>query len=160
MVVAVFAVICLTVSSLVAIFGDFSNPIYFIETRTIYMTNLNAIAWLWGWPFVCKWVWWKYQLQQQTLCLILWVNADTWHFWTGTPLDSYFAGQHIDKYLWRNVYIFMESKWFKKYKKQPKLDANHRIDSYNDSLKEVLHLLPKISMFCALSQNNQQLFEK
>ena len=24
----------------------------------------------------------------------------------------------------------------------------------------VLHLLPKISMFCALSQNNQQLFEK
>ena len=26
--------------------------------------------------------------------------------------------------------------------------------------KGVLHLLPKISMFCALSQNNQQLFEK
>ena len=28
------------------------------------------------------------------------------------------------------------------------------------SLKGVLHLLPKISMFCALSQDNQQLFEK
>ena len=28
------------------------------------------------------------------------------------------------------------------------------------SFKGVLHLLPKISMFCALSQNNQQLFEK
>ena len=27
-------------------------------------------------------------------------------------------------------------------------------------IKGVLHLLPKISMFCALSQNNQQLFEK
>ena len=27
-------------------------------------------------------------------------------------------------------------------------------------LKGVLHLLPKISMFCAKSQNNQQLFEK
>ena len=26
--------------------------------------------------------------------------------------------------------------------------------------KGVLHLLPKISMFCAPSQNNQQLFEK
>ena len=26
--------------------------------------------------------------------------------------------------------------------------------------KGVLHLLPKISMFCALSENNQQLFEK
>ena len=26
--------------------------------------------------------------------------------------------------------------------------------------KRVLHLLPKISMFCALSQNNQELFEK
>ena len=26
--------------------------------------------------------------------------------------------------------------------------------------KGVLHLLPKISMYCALSQNNQQLFEK
>ena len=26
--------------------------------------------------------------------------------------------------------------------------------------KGVLHLLPKISMFCALSQNSQQLFEK
>ena len=25
---------------------------------------------------------------------------------------------------------------------------------------KVLHLLPKISMFCALSQTNQQLFEK
>ena len=28
------------------------------------------------------------------------------------------------------------------------------------TFKRVLHLLPKISMFCALSQNNQQLFEK
>ena len=27
-------------------------------------------------------------------------------------------------------------------------------------LKGVLHLLPKIGMFCALSQNNEQLFEK
>ena len=27
-------------------------------------------------------------------------------------------------------------------------------------LTGVLHLQPKISMFCALSQNNQQLFEK
>ena len=27
-------------------------------------------------------------------------------------------------------------------------------------IKGVLHLLPKISMFCALSQNYQQLFEK
>ena len=27
-------------------------------------------------------------------------------------------------------------------------------------LKGVLHLLPKISMFCVLSQNNQHLFEK
>ena len=27
-------------------------------------------------------------------------------------------------------------------------------------VKGVLHLLPKICMFCALSQNNQQLFEK
>ena len=27
-------------------------------------------------------------------------------------------------------------------------------------LKGVLHLLPRISMFCSLSQNNQQLFEK
>ena len=27
-------------------------------------------------------------------------------------------------------------------------------------LKEVLHLLPKTSMFCALSQNNQQHFDK
>ena len=26
-------------------------------------------------------------------------------------------------------------------------------------LQGVLHLLPKITMFCALSQNNQQLFE-
>ena len=26
--------------------------------------------------------------------------------------------------------------------------------------KGVLHLLPKISMFCAVSQDNQQLFEK
>ena len=26
--------------------------------------------------------------------------------------------------------------------------------------KGVLHLIPKISMFCDLSQNNQQLFEK
>ena len=26
--------------------------------------------------------------------------------------------------------------------------------------KGVLHLLPKISMFCALSQNKRQLFEK
>ena len=30
----------------------------------------------------------------------------------------------------------------------------------NFFFKGVLHLLPKISMFCALSQNNQQLFEK
>ena len=28
------------------------------------------------------------------------------------------------------------------------------------SVKGVLHLLPKISMFCALSQNNQQRFDK
>ena len=28
------------------------------------------------------------------------------------------------------------------------------------SFKGVLHLLPKISMFCALSQNNQHLLEK
>ena len=28
------------------------------------------------------------------------------------------------------------------------------------SVEGVLHLLPKISMVCALSQNNQQLFEK
>ena len=28
------------------------------------------------------------------------------------------------------------------------------------NLKGVLHLLPKISVFCALSQNNEQLFEK
>ena len=37
------------------------------------------------------------------------------------------------------------------------------IMSYSCSLflfKGVLHLLPKISMFCALSQNNQQVFEK
>ena len=27
-------------------------------------------------------------------------------------------------------------------------------------IKGVLHLLPKISMFCTLSQNNQQPFEK
>ena len=27
-------------------------------------------------------------------------------------------------------------------------------------IKGVLHLLPKISMFCDLSQNDQQLFEK
>ena len=27
-------------------------------------------------------------------------------------------------------------------------------------IKGILHLLPKISMLCALSQNNQQLFEK
>ena len=27
-------------------------------------------------------------------------------------------------------------------------------------VKGVLHLLAKISMFCALSENNQQLFEK
>ena len=31
---------------------------------------------------------------------------------------------------------------------------------YSLLLKGVLHLLPKISMFCALSKNNQQLFEK
>ena len=31
---------------------------------------------------------------------------------------------------------------------------------YSVGLKGVLHLLPKIIMFCALSQNNQQLFEK
>ena len=30
----------------------------------------------------------------------------------------------------------------------------------NNNFKGVLHLLPKISMFCALSQNNQELFEK
>ena len=29
----------------------------------------------------------------------------------------------------------------------------------SEYFKGVLHLLPKISMFCALSQNNQQLFE-
>ena len=29
-----------------------------------------------------------------------------------------------------------------------------------DFLQGVLHLLPKISMFCALSQNNKQLLEK
>ena len=29
-----------------------------------------------------------------------------------------------------------------------------------DHVKEILHLLPKISMFCALSQDNQQLFWK
>ena len=28
------------------------------------------------------------------------------------------------------------------------------------TFKGVLHLLPKFSMFCALSENNQQLFEK
>ena len=27
-------------------------------------------------------------------------------------------------------------------------------------VKGVLHLIPKINMFCALSQNNQELFEK
>ena len=32
--------------------------------------------------------------------------------------------------------------------------------NYQHSFKGVLHLLPKISMFCALSQNNQQLFYK
>ena len=31
---------------------------------------------------------------------------------------------------------------------------------FTSCLKGVLHLLPKITMFCALSQNNQQLFEK
>ena len=31
---------------------------------------------------------------------------------------------------------------------------------YEPWFKGVLHLLPKISMFCALSQNNQKLFEK
>ena len=33
-------------------------------------------------------------------------------------------------------------------------------DKNIESLKGELHLLPKISMFCALSQNNQYLFEK
>ena len=40
--------------------------------------------------------------------------------------------------------------------------ADHPHITVNTSvvpLKRVLHLLPKISMFCALSQNNQQLFE-
>ena len=30
----------------------------------------------------------------------------------------------------------------------------------NCIFKGILHLLPKISMFCALTENNQQLFEK
>ena len=45
-----------------------------------------------------------------------------------------------------------------------KMQEAYKIWLMNDSvlktLKGVLHLLPKISMFCALSQNNQQLFEK
>ena len=36
----------------------------------------------------------------------------------------------------------------------------HWLLSFNGLVKGVLHLLPKISIFCALSQNNQQLFEK
>ena len=40
---------------------------------------------------------------------------------------------------------------------RPIRGANKTMDP---SVKEVLHLLPKFSMFCALSQNNQQLFEK
>ena len=38
-------------------------------------------------------------------------------------------------------------------------DSNQVDGSDTASLKGVLHLLPKISMFCALFQNNQQLFE-
>ena len=36
----------------------------------------------------------------------------------------------------------------------------HNLNNNDNYLKGVLHLLPKISTFCALSQNDQQLFEK
>ena len=37
--------------------------------------------------------------------------------------------------------------------------CSERQDKNKNVVKGVLHLLPKISMFCDLSQNNQQLFE-
>ena len=40
------------------------------------------------------------------------------------------------------------------------MTTNLKIWSFIQFLKGVLHLQPKISMFCALSKNNQQLFEK
>ena len=49
------------------------------------------------------------------------------------------------------------------------MDALEKINSYIDEADPdvslnlkllILHLLPKINMFCALSQNNQHLLEK
>ena len=62
-----------------------------------------------------------------------------------------------DRYNAKMVYSMIQNDIFVLHKRFTDISLAFSVQA---EVKGVLHLLPKISMFCALSQNNQQLFEK